>query len=597
VGLEGQPGDDDQFGLLEVFQGGKALEDDPNHEGRWHLESLDEEIVLDDGVTRTKLPLNTSPFLLFKLSGDRGMQLNRLSTGYHLLISRSGRQFEGTVDPEATQFLGPSTVAGHDAYLIYNENGVKTTFFCSDSRISLGDGASIPQIELVGRHLLPKSQEQAPLFQFAPRLQADSWQSIAKIVVGEEGGGRGRWRTSFRPDSQVTIQDLPDSLHQRGGGWYFLRLYDGQGQLLDSFDFRFLPSLHGIEVKGGYFGLSATGNPMIEMVHTEECDVRCLEASGLLEWDTQAEGRTIRTLATVAATPKSDRLTWAARTEHHEIEFVTELDRVWWVVGEGLPSEQDWQRKKLPFKGDYFRATSESQLWLRFPRTRWVKELQAGFTDGGPTRPVPFRVSRQVASVPLREFGDDNLTIAAWTRDFKVSLVTQTGRTDASVVGELEITATCRECGFSTKHKSNLCEHIGSHHLDANLRHMTYSDMRRLVPELSKLPEKIFICPHGGKDGCQGLTTKSGFRGDPKPQDDMYYHLLSKHKRRERILKPVEDPDKIREYVIADLPRISVCVLCERTGRTTQFHNSSAKQNDILIHLIEKHHLELYDLN
>jgi len=68
------------------------------------------------------------------------------------------------------------------------------------------------------------------------------------IVIGEEGSGRNRWRTQFSPQESMIDQKMPDDLANRQGGWYFVRIYDKDDNLLESMDFRFSAGLKSIQI-------------------------------------------------------------------------------------------------------------------------------------------------------------------------------------------------------------------------------------------------------------------------------------------------------------------------------------------------------------
>ena len=105
--------------------------------------------------------------------------------------------------------------------------------------ISITDSDYRERLEDAGENI-------GPLFSKPPNILSvgsQAWREIKTIVVGEEGSGRGRWRTEFSPDSDRVDQDLPPEILDKRGGWYFLRFYDGNDDLAESLDFRFLSGL------------------------------------------------------------------------------------------------------------------------------------------------------------------------------------------------------------------------------------------------------------------------------------------------------------------------------------------------------------------
>ena len=75
-----------------------------------------------------------------------------------------------------------------------------------------------------------------------------AWENVGSLVVGEEGPGTHRWRMPFSAITGQRETAMPDELLARNGGWYFLRVYDKNDHLLESFDFRFATGLYGITI-------------------------------------------------------------------------------------------------------------------------------------------------------------------------------------------------------------------------------------------------------------------------------------------------------------------------------------------------------------
>lgn len=108
------------------------------------------------------------------------------------------------------------------------------------------------RFELVGTCLNDATEGMGPLFGERPpqirALDEETWKNIGTIVLGEEGSRRGRWRTQITPIPDVMEQDLPSEVAARKGGWYFLRFYDTNDELIESLDFRFLCALKEIRM-------------------------------------------------------------------------------------------------------------------------------------------------------------------------------------------------------------------------------------------------------------------------------------------------------------------------------------------------------------
>jgi hypothetical protein len=122
-----------------------------------------------------------------------------------------------------------------------NENG---------ERIHMESGG--PRFRLVGKEIQDAMDDHGPLFGCHPPSitvqDPQEWGNVKVMILGEEGSGRDRWRTQFSPKAGSVEQELRSELAGRRGGWYFIRVYDRQDNLLESMDFRFMTPLRGITV-------------------------------------------------------------------------------------------------------------------------------------------------------------------------------------------------------------------------------------------------------------------------------------------------------------------------------------------------------------
>lgn len=87
----------------------------------------------------------------------------------------------------------------------------------------------------------------------APQLiDAEKWRGISWIVVGKENGGKVLAK-KFLPEEKTIEKMLAEVLGERGG-WFFVRIYDANVDLLHSFDFRRAIGLKNIFVNNQPLG-------------------------------------------------------------------------------------------------------------------------------------------------------------------------------------------------------------------------------------------------------------------------------------------------------------------------------------------------------
>src|SRR5262249_21358804 len=117
--------------------------------------------------------------------------------------------------------------------------GLKLDYGVADFRL---DGCGIPDDD----------ERMGPLFVGEPPTICGNPRDMRRVttmVVGREGGGIGRWRKQFdRGTGREDAWSIPHDIRAQGAGWYFVRLYGTDYKLIDSLDFRYVPSLRKIEI-------------------------------------------------------------------------------------------------------------------------------------------------------------------------------------------------------------------------------------------------------------------------------------------------------------------------------------------------------------
>jgi len=399
-----------------VLQNGRLLTQDKSRQGCWRLEEAYGQVVVqwkEDEVAREiKIALGEESYLLFKLSGqnqNQGRRVKSPSFGSYLVMVPDNWQRDDTLS-------GPPPVTPESVFL----TGYQAHFFELEKdgdgkiafRIPTGKSFVIeskaPQFELGGNRLNDASEDKGPLFgKTPPRIRAldeQGWKNVGTIVVGEEGMGKERWRTHFTPNSDGQEQDLPSDVADRKGGWYFLRFYDTNDDLIESLDFRFICALKEIKIPqpppfpsgGGH------GSVCVEFLHEPGCAVQ--PADGLT--NIQIERQDDKTILNVPPDPTYDETRWLVGLEgKSQVEVTILVERLWWGIEEERNAPSEWEDQPFTLPRDDFAATSKKALWLRLPTRRWVDKVLVGF-EQPKARPYDVRVTEKALAVPFREFGD-----------------------------------------------------------------------------------------------------------------------------------------------------------------------------------------------
>ncbi|HID31187.1 MAG TPA: hypothetical protein EYP19_14480, partial [Desulfobacterales bacterium] len=246
---------------LEIHQNGQSLSPDDYEETCWPLCSVGGQVTVKwkekDASQSFTLTVDQEGYLLFKLSGqdlNKGRLVKSVSSGSYLVITPDTWERDETIAGPPPVAPEPVALDGYLAHFFELEKSTDTEIaFCTPEAVPISISSRAARFELIGEKVEDASEKMGPLFIKPPRIRAvvpnpQGWKGIKTIVVGEEGSGRGRWRTQFSPDPKHTDQDLPSEVLARKGGWYFLRFYNRNDDLVESLDFRFLSGLNRIEM-------------------------------------------------------------------------------------------------------------------------------------------------------------------------------------------------------------------------------------------------------------------------------------------------------------------------------------------------------------
>ena len=401
---------------LAVLQDGSRLPQDESREACWRVGRALGEVVVwwnEDEVPReTRIPLGKENYLLFKLSGqnqNQGRHVKSPSSGSYLLMVPDDWERDDTLSGSPPAAPEPVSLAGYKAHFFELEkDGDGKIAFRAPMGKSFVIESQALQFELVGSRLNEASGDKGPLFgERPPQIRApdnQGWKDVETIVVGEEGSGKGRWRKPFSPIPGGTQQDLPSEVAARKGGWYFLRFYDTNDDLIESLDFRFICALKEIGILQPSPLPPEDGHGLVCVMFLHEPGCAVQPADGLT--NIQIERQDDKTILTIPPDPTYDETRWLVGHEGgSQVEVTILVERLWWGIGEERNAPSEWEDQPFTLSRDDFAATSKRALWLRLPRRRWVDKVLVGF-EQPKARPYDVKVTEKTIAVPFREFGD-----------------------------------------------------------------------------------------------------------------------------------------------------------------------------------------------
>jgi hypothetical protein len=455
------------------------------------LRSLTEPIrVLRDlSETWISTPFGKKSFpLYFRLSGEGcARQVSRLQRGHCLGIVPEGWTYDS--EQSGVPIIEPEP-AGVEGYIVHHFS------LDQNPRVVFYAGAQPVQVEstlsgywLTGALIDDPDDDYGPLFgNEGPLLKPTNGASVPvkTIVIGVEGPGRGKWRSAIEsPTIGADGLRISDSLP--GSGWFFVRLYDGNGQMIDSMDFRYVRGLEAINIDIG-----RTDRCSITFRHDGMLSVG---ARGKHNWPPpDLSALTNGTEATFHWSPSS-QIRWSHfdvvdREEHVPVNV--NVDQLCWaVVNEAEPAgEPAWGMSPLPLKPEDFSATSELALWIRHRETG-NPLVGFGVAD---RRRCSSRVDG-IARVRLYEFSGASQLSSFGTHVFSFWSSPHADPVDLATV---DVVKKCPWCETVSANKDYLVDHIISQHHEKIFEEQRLGSDQLIGPAI---PKRISVClgPECGK--------------------------------------------------------------------------------------------------
>ncbi len=575
-----------------ITQNGTLLKSDSenNSDNSFILTSPIYEIVIQYEIEEFQKEIrlyNQEEYLLFKLVGKesrRGYRVLNVSTGAYLILAPKTWECSEIdslpehITPEPTIFEG---YLAHFFY-ISKKNSYDIVFKKPNNEL-VRIKYKKHQFELIGNKLEDEDEKVGPLFGGSiPKIgikNEEGWQQVSMIIVGEEGAGKKKWRTSFNPDKSKTIQDLPEEISKCGNGWFYLRFYDLDNNIIESMDFRYLPELKGIEAPKHFilpqkYGYNETN---ITLTHSAQFSIQPLESSVKIKIERISQDKTI---LIIPPDPAFDVSHWLAKnTQGFSVPFIISLKRIWWLKANEEDHPKEWRDSIIELRRDDFSAISNKAIWIKAPEYYLNKELTISFGNAQVRRKCSL--TNGITRISLREFGDSIALNSSEDSALLIILPDQKKLKIAKLINYFR----CKYCDFIGASQQDVFSHVLQKHLQDIFVSIQFKEMREIKPDL---PNTIYKCSY-----CD-FYVPSDEIGSPTTSIEHHIKYECKNVPSDLVESKIKfciinDIDEIRANVIAELPYIEKCKLC---GDIFERESESNKIN----HLKEKHFKDFYSI-
>ena len=574
---------------LSVRQNDKDLRKDELRNDSWQLINTKEIVTVswgeDEEQSHYDLETGMNNYILFKLNAsNRGCNVRTYSYGQYLAIVPNGWRRDENVSGSPPATPEPVSVDGYQAHFFFIEKGTKSKIaFFLPNGISYLIRPNNYEIELIGKSIEDAGEGMGRLFIDEPPkihfLSMQALKQIKKVVVGEEGSNRSKWRAQLNvAEDDGENQSLAPALVERGMGWFFLRFYDEKDDLVDSLDFRFIPSMRNIRIvqcptpsENGHMPVT------VEFDHDTRCKVQPIENSeSCFELRRESE----KTIIVIPPDPKYDKTLWLISTvvASSTVRVDVLVERFWWCLSEESKQEKNWQANLIPLDLNDFRAISKRSFIFKLPRARWTDAVMIGFTRDS-VKKYEVMVKEDRIVIPLRHFGDDQALRNIGKQRIRAWVKHQDDCYEVAI-GELSVSLSCGFCDFDAPDEEIILDHVRSEHMNENFTSLTYEELCRLKPDL---PDHIYVC----RD-C-GYFNRSDECNCTSDMTHHYDHCPQKPPGKGAGFHIVTDIKEIEQTLKINLPRIHRCMHCQELIED----NGEEKLFD---HLVQKHDSSIYRL-
>ena len=402
---------------LKILQNSSSLMQDEFNDCCWILKKADIPVEIrweeTESVKEYKIPLDEMKYLLFKLSGSDqnwGCCVRSPSFGSYLVIIPETWERDTELSGLPPVSPQPVTLKGYRGHFFdLVKGGDRKIAFRNEKKELMLIEYKKSRFELVGNLLFDSSENLGPLFGSSPirirSLNSRGWEDVGTIVIGEEGGGKGRWRTAFNPEQGVFEQELPSEVVARQGGWYFIRFYDTNDDLIESLDFRFVSGLKDIKMTQSSLFPSEEGHSTVSVEFSHDSNFNIHPKDGI-EGDVEITREENTSILTIPPRHNFDETCWIVGPHKGpQVEVNILVERIWWGVGDDDETPSEWKDKPISLSRDDFAPTSNKAIYLRFPKPRWIDAVLVGFEQDR-ARSFSVSVGERTVGIPLRDFGD-----------------------------------------------------------------------------------------------------------------------------------------------------------------------------------------------
>lgn len=500
-------------------------------------------------------PTQNNGVILFRIAGDTAYEVVSPSVGLNMAIVPSGWHYN-------EERSGPPPIEAE----AFDSTAYTVHYFSPQQNASVEferkDGSELiitvarPSFRLEGEQICDIDERKGPAFAGTlPVLTGDrgALRTVVEVVIGEEGPGRGRWKNSYTVSAEDRWK-IPSDFADRVG-WYFIRLYDENGRLIDSQSFRYLSGVAKVEATVP--GLRAC-KVYLKFLHSNEINIAVSHPSQRRVTNQRLSPNLESSIYEIECKPESPTGVFQISSKGNSVSLTFDIDRIWWRLDKDSlldedAVEQDWRADPIEVEASAFAPMSEAELLIRLPRRDPKGHAFIGF--GPVTRHrLTSRTSLGIVRVALNEFSDAPELKLPGTRE--LGLWIGAVQSETAPILRIDVLGICNLCG-----KSGMSEDALLHHLIADHHQSLFEQLYLAkIDAQTSLPSAVYVCM---EPGCGWSCNHSLL---VNPTNMIFKHFDANHRHAKVHFTPVKDPASIRGLMSRNQQWIWKCKLGQCQG-------------------------------
>jgi hypothetical protein len=430
-----------------------------------------------------------------------------------------------------------------------------------------------------------------------PKIKANlstDWNEVEVIVLGEEGIGRNKAKWQLFPRGTTQIQDLLARRIEQTSGWYFLRFYDREDNLIESCDFRFVTDLVTIDFPRGLIIPTIHGHESQKIVlrHNKPLSITSEQHELFAQHISETETQLL-----MLPEPKYDSSEWRL---DEKVPAKFELNRLWWGIADENAEKIDieWQDKPLELEESQFTAISSEVVWIKMPKVAIIA-VEYGFRREN-LRRLPFAHRGGKFTIPLREFSsapdlqENEANFQLWITELGPNVIPLKYQVTIFSIRKKYWHCRISQCSFLAEEWYRTEAHFRELHSEYGFRILTYVEAQEKGLYGNRFPIRIYQCPYNSE---HFVDATSPFHS---ANSLMTFHIEREcdDARKDTRVGPikvgfevVKEVERIRQV---HLPTLPIWVQCQFCGGFFKKPTVDLSE-DIYSHLLKIHRKELFE--